>query len=462
MYKLKKNDLIKISLLCLFTLFELVSIKSNTDVQIIITIIEYSFLGIYILFDFHTGLFYFVSFTILALGQENFLDTELPLSYWGLRIGPFSLNLLFTFIVLIYGIIKDNIIFSNSFRSLFFRIYFLLIIYSSLIGIFFMIIGVNYLDNYLADFFSFGILLIYYLLLNTFDCEKLNEVFKFTIISTLFGLFIFYLTDSKYSYGQGGDFLFSNSYWFILPIVFFFTKNIFKPMYNNFFLSLIFVLVSSKLLFVGGKHIILFLLISLLLLFRKNKLILILTLFLFINYLDTLFLWLIDFFSGNVISYKFSQIYFSLEELNFNSIADNNSSIGNIFAEAKTIYVYFINNPIFFLFGMGFGSGIPDLFGYLAPGAGNSAYAGIDLLRNNYHKMHLPIFEIILKTGFLGMFIYVSACWFYLKKGHKYWLFVFLFFFVFYVTKELMLLTVFFLLYAEKQHSSTDYIGLKK
>jgi hypothetical protein len=175
------------------------------------------------------------------------------------------------------------------------------------------------------------------------------------------------------------------------------------------------------------------------------------------NYFDILFVWLIDFFSGNVISYKFSQIYFSILDLDINSIAGSNSSVGNIFAEARTIYFYFLNNPFFILFGMGFGSGIPDLFGYLAPGAGESAYAGVDLLRNNYHKMHLPIFEIFLKTGFLGLFIYIRACWYYLRKGKKYWLFVFLFFFVFYVTKELMLLTVFFLLFAEKHDLTTIF-----
>ena len=131
--------------------------------------------------------------------------------------------------------------------------------------------------------------------------------------------------------------------------------------------------------------------------------------------------------------------------------------MGSIIAEGITVLNYVINNKVVLFFGKGFGGGIPDLYGYLAPWAGASGYAFHDLARNDYFKMHLPIYEVIIKAGILGwsFFLFILIKNFVLRNKYAFISFL-LFFMVFYVSKEYLLLTILFLKLAET--NSKPYI----
>ena len=97
--------------------------------------------------------------------------------------------------------------------------------------------------------------------------------------------------------------------------------------------------------------------------------------------------------------------------------------------------------------GLGFGGGVPDLYGYLAPLAKpGMAYAEINAARDNFFRMHLPLFEFFLKSGLLGgiIFFYLSIKNF--KNNNIFSFFFFLIFFtVFSNNKEMIMLAFFFL-----------------
>jgi hypothetical protein len=123
------------------------------------------------------------------------------------------------------------------------------------------------------------------------------------------------------------------------------------------------------------------------------------------------------------------------------------TSVGNIIAEAQNITQYFFNVPIISFTGLGFGGGAPDLFGNLTPMAKpGMGYAEIDAVRNNFFRMHLPIFEFFLKIGIFGgaVYIYISMKKFLEKNIFSFYFFL-VFFTVFTNNKEMILMGLFFL-----------------
>jgi hypothetical protein len=157
---------------------------------------------------------------------------------------------------------------------------------------------------------------------------------------------------------------------------------------------------------------------------------------------------LLNLLSDNIlVQYKLSQVIAIAEISDFELLSASPTSIGNIVAELGTIFQYFSMSPIEATTGLGFGGGVPDVFGHLSPMAiPGMGYAEVDAVRNNFFRMHLPLFEFFLKLGIFGGLLYL---YFGLKHFFKRSIFSLYFFLVFFTVftnnKEMILLAIFFL-----------------
>ena len=66
-----------------------------------------------------------------------------------------------------------------------------------------------------------------------------------------------------------------------------------------------------------------------------------------------------------------------------------------------------IDNPIYFIIGKGAGAGVPDLFGWFQPFAGYGGYKELDMIRNDYVRLHLAIYGVFVRGGIIILIMYI-------------------------------------------------------
>jgi hypothetical protein len=256
-----------------------------------------------------------------------------------------------------------------------------------------------------------------------------------------------------FEYGSGLKFILINSFGYIIIFIIPFCSKLFsKNIFRLLILISIFLLLSGK-MFIGGKFIInIFITLIWYFIFYKKQLILA---FIFIFLLTILFFYwfpitefLMTYFADNLlVQNKLSQVISVVNILDFDLIASSPTSIGNIIAEGRSIAIYFTNNIFISFSGLGFGGGIPDHYGYLSPLAlPGMGYNEIDASRDLFFRLHLPIYEILIKSGILGFLFYT---YFTIKNFMKHNIFSFFFALVFLTifsnNKEMILLSLFFI-----------------
>ena len=158
--------------------------------------------------------------------------------------------------------------------------------------------------------------------------------------------------------------------------------------------------------------------------------------------LDTL----IAYTTSGIIAFKLRQVAQMFSSPDFIELASQFSSIGNLVAELITLITYLIDHPLYILTGKGMGAGISDIYGWLAPFAGASGYSDVDAVRNNFYNLHLAPYKVMINGGliFLGYFIYLLIKLLKQRTDVSFIAFV-LFFMIFYVNKEMALLTYCFI-----------------
>lgn len=443
-------------ILLLFSFLEVLLYDRLPIVQIVVTLSEYLFIAIYLFIDKRVSLMYFISFSLLSIGSWSYIIQEkLPNNFWGIRFGMFSLNIIFAVFIFLFIFLSSNI--KSNFKSLFGITFFdKFIVYSSIIGAVYVLIGVNYFDNYLRDLMTFLPYFIYIFFLNKLENQEIKNVIKYGLSVTIISMLLSYFSNQLFNYGDGFYFILMNGFSFIALISVFLVRSVFSKWHFYFlFLSILFLISTGK-VFIGGKSIIIF---AFLLLWyvvsSKNVFIyLIISVFLFFVYpLLASFLTIIN--DEFVISYKFLQIISIFNYIDLETLASSRTSMGNIIAEGYTLWNYMISNFLILFFGKGFGAGVPDLFGYLSPlalpGAG---YNAIDAVRNNFVRLHFPIYEIALKSGVLGLYFYIRMVIFSFKSKNIYdFIFFILLMTVFTNSKEMILLSLMF--YKLKRYNSS-------
>ncbi len=430
-----------------FTIFECIFYKSSSLLVPVVAILEYLVIFFYLSKNIETGFAYFITFTLLSAGWGNFFDTQIPLNFWGVRIGPFSVNIIFSVLLLIFAIKKrfPIKIFWDFPIALFLTIFIFYILITGLINV---LLGNNFQDNYLQDALTYIPFFIYLPIIYIIRKEIISEILRYITFSTIFFLVLNFFLGNRSIYA-GQEFLPNNAFsLFLFPFIILLANYIFTKREVIIITIFIVILLLSGLYNISGKHIIVFIILMLYFSYKNFKrqfLIVVPFLIIVVFFSNPIMVLLRDFFiaRGNVaIPYKFDQIITFLSLKNFYLVALYPSSIGNLAAELITLKEYLFTHYHWLILGKGAGAGIPDIYDFLAPFSGASGYAEKDYLRNDYFKLHLPVYEVALKGGVVFLFWYISIIIKLFNKKSHYFLLLISFTFIFYVNKEMLLLTV--------------------
>jgi hypothetical protein len=453
--------------LLLFSLFEVLLYDKYPVIQIAVSLLEYSFLFICIIINKRVGVMYLIAFTLLSLGSWSYVIQEvLPNNFWGIRFMGFSLNILFSIFVSVYLWSKDGFKIKKSAFNLRNDFFAKFILFSSVIGLIFVFFSVNYIDTYIKDLLVYLPYFIYLYLLSFLNTNDLKLIVKYGISLSVVTMLISYITQQFFFYGGNFTFVLMNSFSFVMIFTIFFFKNLYSNKHYFFLsLSMLFLLLTGK-VFIGTKSIIILILLIIWLFYssKNNVKLALISLLCIIFLIGPLIDWITVNLSNNLLlSYKFLQITNVFDFIDLEMIAFSGTSMGNIVAELMTLFSYLKDNVIFLITGKGFGGAVADVHGYLAGYVGSGGgYGEIDLIRNQFTRMHLPIFEIIIKTGLIGLWYYlkllINA---FQKKEITSFAFFIVFLTVFSNTKEMFLLCMIFYILSYKLNVS-DLIKTKE
>tara|TARA_R100001143_G_C3359955_1_gene134823 strand:- start:452 stop:1810 length:1359 start_codon:yes stop_codon:yes gene_type:complete len=434
-----KNAIPHIVILIFITIEVLFYGPSNSG-QITLASLSYLTIFLFLLVNFQRGIFFYLIFSILSISSWSYPEFT-GYNFLGLRIFDISVNSLFGGILVVFILIREKKIQINKYVII-------IITFLSLYGLYNVYNSTNYLNNYIGDIKSYILILIYIVLIKCINKEYRYKLIYFSIIYTLIQLIISYIFNIRFSYDINSQYILMNSFSYILPFTMLFSyKYIGKINYIIFTSILAFFILSGN-FFIGGKFIFIAFLVLFWAIYHKSKILFIssVVLFLvFVSSINEILLILQDYFSGTVTANRLAQIQFLIETLDITEVAETRTSLGNVIAEVYTVFTYFKDNLIALLIGLGFGGGVPDVHNYLGQYAGAGGYSEIDQFRDNYFRMHLPITEIFLKMGLIGVSIYFYFIKEYLSNYNmKSISILILVLFVFYISKEMLLLTIVF------------------
>ena len=437
----------KFSTLLLFIIIEVFLFKDQAELQFLFSIVEYLFVIFCYARNKKLGILYFVTFTLLCMGEWSYVINESPpYNFYGLRIAGFSVNILTSLVLFIDVLISNkkklkNFAYIKKFKWIFFYIFFIFIV-----GLINLMSAKNYFDNFISDIFTYLPLILYVYLISVIDLQSLMKLVKYCISVTVISYVLSYITNTKFAYFEGQEFLLMNAFSFIVPFAVYFLKDLYsKKIYYLQIIIVSFFILTGQ-IFISGKFIFIFILVILWFISKtKYKLIIYSSLIVLSFFTKPILETVKDNFSSSVvISWKIQQVEEGILAIGSGS-SEVEGSFGNLFNEGRAILDYFDKNNIALFTGKGMGGGVPDTFNKLAPLAGNSGYALQDRDRNDYFVMHLSILDLFLKAGVIWLSLFL---FFLFKQFNNIKIFGFitfvLLFTVFYTSKEMMLLTVIF------------------
>lgn len=430
--------------LILFCFIE-ITFFDNPQLQLLFAIVEYLFCTLLLVANLKKGIIYFLSFTLLSVGIGNYTDADtLPNNFWGVRLGGFSFNILYSIIIVTYSLFINKKV-KNYKLGIFYKFLIVLFCYGALIGIINVGMGNNYLDNYFSDFMTYFPFFIYFYLLKQLDHQDYHNIFFSTFISSIFLLLFAWIFITTFKYGNG-NYLVQNTVCNIILITVFVIRKEIGNILFGFIVLFLFYLASQNLIFLSGKVIISLVLYLLIfsVKYKKGSLFLIPLLMFFLFQLESILDFLIDFFYGNTISFKLEQVKSIVKLSSIETLSSADTSVGNLILEIRTSITYYLDHPLLLIGGQGFGGGIPDVYNLLRPWTWMAGYAEIDGIRNNYFKMHLPITEMFVKGGLILLLFYCFVMYSVMKASDNRFKIIFFFMFImfFYVSKENLLYTM--------------------
>lgn len=429
-----------------FVFFEVVYFGNASTVQTIFAVLMYVFTAFVITLNKKVGVMYFIAFSLCTIGEWSYvLGTINPNNFWGLRLAGFSLNTIF--VIGISGFLLITSKGKYKFWSISLYKYLIIFtLYGIIIGFYNWAIGSNYFDNYIKDVFTYVPILFYIYLITYLKSSQLKLVLKYSIIGSVLLFSLSMILDKEFFYSINDSYLLMNSIVYVLPILILFIKDLFTTKVYVLLCIGVFIPFFFGNYFLGGKFLVMVLLVIAWYFFVGNKRYMLAPLIGFVAffYIIPAIEFLRSIYIDDVVIYsRVTQVLNLLTIQDISYLAKSGNSIGNLVAEGLTIIKLLSDNILFAILGKGFGGGIPDLYGYLKPWAGMSGYAAQDAVRGEYYRMHLPIYEIIVKVGIIGTIPFIFICLKYFLDKNRYSFLTFLLLTtVFYVSKEMLLLTL--------------------
>ena len=445
--KLKLFDIpFSFLILFLFIFLEVVFFASSSIFSTIISYLEILFILIVFLLDPKKGIMYYLSFNILTFGEWSFVMDDLnPQNFYGLRIFGISASTLLGFVLFLLLILKSKIKFKDVIYKFEFKLFHYFILFTFLIGTVNVLLGNNYFDNFVNDVKTYVPFYFYAYFVLFIKSENCFKILKYCLLITFISFVLSFALNKKFYYDSTNSYLLMNSVSFLFPIFFIFSyKFVNKIVFAIIFLIMIYFYATFN-FFLSGKIILVFIITLLWILSLKiNKKALTIISIIFIFNFTIIFPYIINSTSlfPSIFLYKLDQVL-SIFTFDFYLLANTQTSIGNIIAEFFTSFDNLYRNIFSFVFGYGMGGAIQDSFGYLSSWVEKGGYGASNYIRNQYFKMHLPIIEIFVKLGAIGVVFYSYMLKEILKEKSfvNFMLFIMLLL-VFYTSKENLLLTL--------------------
>lgn len=428
-------------ILFIFILIEVLFFGPASFVQTIFAVISYIIVVFFVMENFQLGVFIYLIFTILSISSWSYIDFN-GNNFLGIRFFGISINILCGFILMIYSIIKYNYIKID-------KCVIIVLTFLGLWGFLNVLSGNNYLDNFIKDIKIYLTIIIFLILIQAVTTRQRLQLVYYGLIFSVIQMFISYVLNIKFDYDSNSQFVLLNTFSYLIPFIIIFSHKLFGRVSYILLNIFVFYLIVSGNFFVAGKTLIIIFIVLFWWLYHKSKFIFVAVLagsiFMFSS-LSELLLILRNYFDGTVTASRLTQIQILVDTLDLPKIASTKTSLGNAVAEFITVNAYLWNNIINLTLGLGFGGGVPDVNGNLSQFAGTGGYSIADRIRNNYFRMHLPLTEVLLKMGLIGVLIYFNFLKKYLHDFNlKSLAIIILSLFVFYVSKEMILLTIIFI-----------------
>lgn len=298
-----------------------------------------------------------------------------------------------------------------------------------------------YLDNFFKDLKTLSFFIIGFLTLKKISHESKYELLYRAIDISILMLFTSHLLGLTFNYAPGRSYLPVNSITFFTPSILLFALFSNSISVTRRLMWIIGTLVPIVIgqYFWGGKSLImLILLIPLILVSVKPRNFYLLLFLIYVG--SSLFL---RFERDAILEYKLRQVTSIFEIDNLEAVKKSHTSVGNVLAEMDNLSL--VSNKLKLAFGSGLGGGMQDQNGYLEQYSGEGGYSLNDKQRGIYFKMHLPLTEVMVKLGLIGLFFYLSV-FFKIgrssKKSIESWITFLSVALVFYVSKEMIVLTL--------------------
>ena len=433
-------------ILFVFVLLEVIFFDSKSIINTLISYMEVLFILIVFLLNPKIGIMYYLSFNILTFGEWSYVMEESnPQNFYGIRMFGISVSTLLGFILFLFLTFSSKVKFRDIINEFEFKLFHYFIIFTFLIGTINVLLGNNYFDNFISDiktYFPFYFFAYFVFFIKPENCLK---VLKYSFFITFISFLLSFILEKRFYYDSNNSYLLMNSVSYLFPVFFILSYHFFNKIISALiFLSMIYFYVTFN-FFLSGKIILIFLCTLLWLISLKmNKKIILIVLIILVPNLTLTIPYVLDNTSilPVMVSYKLLQIL-SIFNFDFSVLVDTQTSIGNIVAEVITSFENLSNNPLSFVFGYGMGGAIKDSFGYLFSWVDAGGYGTNNYIRNQFFKMHLPVIEIFVKLGVFGVVFYSYMIKEILKERSFINLMLFIMlFFVFYTSKENLLLTL--------------------
>ncbi|MDE3004276.1 MAG: hypothetical protein OXU33_09355 [Gemmatimonadota bacterium] len=401
-----------ITVLTVFVAGELLGYGTGGALQRGIALAEYGFVLILCIVNLRLAISYFVAFTLLALGAWTFVLPDLaPGNFWGLRLAGVSVNALATAGLLAVALSTWDVrskyrwrVEGIGFLSAFF-------LYSLALGLAGVILGTVYLDNLYRDLAVFVPFVLYLPLVMLVPPDERRRILAAGLALGVVTMAASLVLGLRFEYAEGYPFLPLSSFGWLSVFGAFAAIRGLLPRAQALTLAVVMLaLLLTGDVFLGAKTIALLLVTGVWLISGRWMWLLGaagLAILAAVGVQGLVYSAEATLPEGSLLASKLRQVLSLLTIVDLHFVASARSSLGNLTGEAVTLVGYWVSHPGAALFGGGMGAGIPDLYGYLSPWAGAGGYALEDAARNEFLRFHLPVFEIALKAGALGVFFYL-------------------------------------------------------
>ncbi len=406
---LKLIDKMKFRLLplLLFSFGEVLLFRAEFKVQVIVTVIEYLFITVALLRDLRVGLMYLISFSLLAMGGWSYV-TQVSQSgtFWGLRLFDTSLNIIYTVAVCGALFFKAGFNWGALLKAHECKILVVYFLVCSVVGGLGLLFGEIYLDNLVGDLAIFVPYFLYVLIISKLGHEDLALIATYGLAVTVATMLASLIGGVAFDYGDGYQYVLMNGYSYVAFVAIVFMRRSFHPVVYYLLLTAMLYFTLAGKLFIGGKAIVIALAAITWSLLTSLRAYLVGGILLFLlvalSAMVTTYIEVAN-AEDSLVGYKFSQLVVFTKVSSLHELATEKTSVGNLAAEAATIIGFYMTEPFRLMVGKGLGGGVPDIYGFLTPAVGEGAgYSSIDAARNNFSRMHLPLFQFLIRGGIFG------------------------------------------------------------